>query len=33
MVELLSILARVKKQIKQGRLSKRFLTTFIGYYS
>ena len=33
MVELLSILARAKKQIKQGRLSKRFLTTFIGYYS
>jgi hypothetical protein len=31
MVELLSILAQAKKQIKHGRLSKRFLTASIGY--
>jgi hypothetical protein len=29
--ELLSILAQAKKQIKQGRFSKRFLTVTIGY--
>ncbi|KAH9046109.1 hypothetical protein EDB84DRAFT_714921 [Lactarius hengduanensis] len=33
MVELLSILSQAKKQIKQGRFSKRFSTVFIGHCS
>ena len=30
MVELLSVLGQAKKQIKNGRLSKRSLTAFVG---
>jgi hypothetical protein len=33
MVELLSILAQAKKQVKQGRFSKRFLTVSITFNS
>ncbi len=33
MVEILSILAQAKKQVKQGRFSECFLTAFIGYYT
>jgi hypothetical protein len=31
MVELLSILSQAKKQVKQGRFSKHFLTVSIGF--
>ena len=32
MVELISILAQAKKQVKQGRFSERTLTASKGYY-